>query len=454
MLSRDDTEVSASQFNVTARTILSLALPALGVLAAPPLYLLLDTAVIGRLGATELAALAAGSTIFAMVTTQLTFLAYGTTARASRAFGRGDTPGVVREGLQATWVAAFVGMVLMAIVATFAGVFTSWLTPLGSVATDAARWLSIASIGIPLTLLTQAGNGWLRGLQDTRRPLIFVLCGLGPAALTIVPLVAWLGLIGSAVATVAGETITAALFLRELVKHTRHHEIPLGPDSRIIKEQLVLGRDLIVRSLAFQVAFLSAAAVAGRISEQALGGHQILLQLWNLLSLLLDSLAIAAQTLVGAALGFGSIAIARWTSRRVVAWSTAFALFFAVVFAAGFAIIPALFSADPSVQDAIISGPWWLLVAMIPIGGIVFALDGVLLGAGDAAFLRNATVTAVVLGFLPPVWATYFFDWGLTGIWCGLLAFLFIRLVFVVARYRGNSWHKDVAAPSEQEQGS
>ena len=425
---------------ITAGRILGLALPALGVLAAPPLYLLLDTAVIGRLGAVELAALAAGATVFSMLTAQLTFLAYGTTARASRAFGRGDVRGAVAEGVQATWVAVFVGMLLSAIVEIFAGAITRLLAPDPVVAGAAAGWLRIAAAGIPLTLVAQAGNGWMRGIQDTRRPFLYVVGGLGPAALMIVPLVGWLGLDGSAWAMIAGETITASLFIRKLVASASEQAVEKRPRWSLIKRQLVLGRDLILRSLAFQVAFLSAAGVAGRLGAFSLGGHQILLQLWNLLSLVLDSLAIAAQTLVGAALGVGSVAAARFTARRVIAWSTVFAGVLAAAFAVLNGVLPRLFTDAGGVLAAIAAGPWWILVAMIPVGGVVFAIDGVLLGAGDAAFLRNATITAVVLGFLPPVWLTLSMDWGLTGVWWGLLTFMVLRLVFVAVRYRGPKW--------------
>lgn len=425
---------------VTAGRILGLALPALGVLAAPPLYLLLDTAVVGRLGAVELAALAAGATVFSMLTAQLTFLAYGTTARASRAYGRGDVRGAVGEGVQATWVAVAVGLVLFGAVEISAGSITRLLAPEPEVAAAAAGWLRIAAVGIPLTLLAQAGNGWLRGIQDTRRPLFYVVCGLGPAALAIVPLVSWLGLDGSAWAMIGGESITAALFLRKLAASAGDLGVDKRPHWSLIVRQLVLGRDLILRSLAFQVAFLSAAGVAGRIGAESLGAHQIMLQLWNLLSLVLDSLAIAAQTLVGAALGVGSVAVARFTARRVIAWSTVFAAVLAGIFAAAHSVIPALFTTSGGVLGAIASGPWWLLVAMIPVGGVVFAIDGVLLGAGDAAYLRNATIAAVVVGFLPPVWLTLSMGWGLTGVWWGLMAFMLLRLVLVVVRYRGPRW--------------
>nr|WP_120492371.1 MATE family efflux transporter [Corynebacterium lactis] len=445
MPSLDDASPVTSDRDVTLRTILSLAIPALGVLAAPALYVLLDTAVIGRLGAVELAALAAGSTIFSVVTTQLTFLAYGTTARSSRAFGRGDVTGAVAEGLQATWVAAVVGGALFALVVALAPTFTGWLAPQADVASDAGTWLRIAAFAIPLTLVAQAGNGWLRGIQDTRAPLVYVLAGLAPAALAIIPLVSAFGLAGSAMAVLGGELITGGLFLRRLLTECRGRGIPLSPDRRVIVSQLVLGRDLIVRSLSFQVAFLCAAAVAGRVGATALGGHQVMLQLWNLVSLLLDSLAIAAQTLVGAALGAGAAASARWTGRRVTYWSLGISAVLAAVFAAGNAWIVRLFTSHEGVISAVVSGPWWILVAMIPLGGVVFALDGVLLGAGDAAFLRNATVAAVVCGFLPPVWLAQAFGWGLPGIWCGLLAFMLLRLAFVSWRFRGSAWQSAAA---------
>lgn len=431
----------SAKSDVSLRAIVSLALPALGVLAAPALYVLLDTAVIGRLGAVQLAALAAGSTVFSVVTTQLTFLAYGTTARSARAFGRGNVDEAVEEGLQATWVAIFVGISLFAIIVGLAPVFTGWLAPHPEVAHDAGQWLRVAAFAIPLTLIAQAGNGWLRGIQNTRAPLLFVLSGLVPAAIVIVPLVRAFGLEGSAMAVLFGELITGGLFLRSLIKECSNRKLSMRPNGAIIKSQLVLGRDLIVRSLSFQVAFLSAAAVAGRVGPTTLGGHQVMLQLWNLISLVLDSLAIAAQTLVGAALGGSSTAVARWTGKRVTVWSSVIALGLAAVFAVGNASIVRIFTDATGVIDAVTAGPWWILVAMIPIGGVVFALDGVLLGAGDAAFLRNATVSAVLCGFLPPVWLAQAFGWGLTGVWCGLLAFMILRLIFVATRFRGEKWY-------------
>ncbi|HHU67808.1 MATE family efflux transporter [Corynebacterium sp.] len=421
---------------VSARQIFGLALPALGVLAATPLYLLLDTAVIGRLGAFELAALAVGTTVQSTVTTQLTFLSYGTTARASRLFGQGQREGAVAEGVQASWVGLGVGLLLAGVVWLFAEQIGLALSDDAATAAAAAQWLHIEAVAIPLTLLIMAGNGWLRGVQDTRRPLWFTLAGVIPGAILIPILVGRFGLPGSAMANVVGIGITSSLFLLAL---RREHTGSWRPRWDIMRRQLVMGRDLIVRSLSFQVAFISAAAVAARFGTSALAAHQILLQLWNFITLVLDSLAIAAQALTGAALGRGTVGVAKQVGQRVTLYSLLFAGALGAVFALGAGVIPRIFTDDGDVL-ASMSGPWWLMIVMIILGGVVFALDGVLLGAGDAGFLRTITVLAVIGGFLPGVWLAFALDGGLTGIWVGLFAFILIRLVAVVWRFRSGAW--------------
>jgi putative MATE family efflux protein len=428
------------------RTILGLAWPALAVLAATPVYLLWDTAVVGRLGATELAALAAGATVLAQVTVQLTFLSYGTTARAARRYGAGDTPGAVAEGIQATWVAVAVGSVLAVLVAVFATPVTGWLTG-GSadggsaVAGDAATWLRVTSLSVVPALLTMAGNGWLRGVANTRAPLYFTLAGVVPMIVTVPWAVDRYGLVGSAYANVLGEVITASCFLVALAVAWRRvgDGRAVRPSWAVIRPQLSMGRDLILRSMSFQVAFVSAAAVAGRMGDASLAAHQVMLQLWNFLTLVLDSVAVAAQTLVGAALGSASSRAAWQVGRRVLRFSVGAGLLLSVALAAGAVVIPGVFTGDEAVLSTM-RGPWWILVVMVGLGGVVFAIDGVLLGAGDVAFLRTASIVSVLAGFLPGVWLSWIFGWGLTGVWCGLLAFIVIRLGAVVWRYRSGRW--------------
>lgn len=419
------------------RQVLGLAVPALGVLAAEPLYLLVDTAVVGHLGAVPLGALSVGAIVLAQVSTQLTFLSYGTTARAARLHGAGRRQDAVAEGVQATWLAAVVGVALVIAGQLLARPIAELLAGPGAVADAAVSWLRIALFGTPLILITMAGNGWMRGVQDTRRPLRYVLAGNGISAVLCPVLVYGLdwGLEGSAVANVAAQLIAATLFVRALLTE----DVPLRPEPARMRAQLALGRDLVLRSLAFQACFVSATAVAAHTSTGAVGAHQVVLQLWTFLALVLDSLAIAAQSMVGAALGANDDRRARGLAWQITGYGLVFGIGLGVVFAALSGVLPHVFTSDGSVL-AEIPHAWWFFVALQPIAGVVFALDGVLLGAGDAAFLRTATLAAAAAGFLPLVWLSLAFDWGLVGIWTGLSLFMVIRLGTVLGRARSGRW--------------
>ncbi|BCO36885.1 MATE family efflux transporter [Mycobacterium heckeshornense] len=442
MLSRRCAPRSADQHAPAGgRQIASLALPALGVLAAEPLYLLFDTAVVGRLGALSLAGLAIGGLILGLVGSDLTFLSYGTTARSARYFGARDHAAAVAEGVQATWLALALGAVIVLVVEVVAVPLVSVIGSRADIATAALPWLRIAILGAPAMLVSLAGNGWLRGVQDTVRPLRYVVAGFGLSALLCPLLVyGWLGLprlelAGSAVANLVGQWLAALLFGRALLAQ----RVPLRLDLSVLRAQLVMGRDLMVRTLAFQACFVSAAAVAARFGAAALGAHQVVLQLWEFLALVLDSLAIAAQALVGAALGASQITHAKSVARRVTMLSAIAAAALAAPLAFGASALPRLFTGDASVLAAI-GVPWWFLVAQLPVAGIVFGLDGVLLGAGDAPFMRTATLVSALAGFLPLMWLSLVFGWGLAGIWSGLTTFMVLRLAFVGARAVSGRW--------------
>ncbi|MDO4908883.1 MAG: MATE family efflux transporter [Corynebacterium sp.] len=421
--------------------ILRLAIPALGVLIATPLYLLLDTAVVGHLGGVNLAALGAASVIQTVVTTQLTFLSYGTTARSSHHFGAGRRDKAIYEGLQATWVALGVGIVLALIIAIGSPIFTHFIADDPEVAHLATQWLRHACPVIPAALIVMAGNGWMRGVQNTTLPLIFTLAGVIPAAICVPLFVHRYGIIGSAWANVLGEGIIAALFLITLIiqlaKHCQGYSYL--PQWTLIKEQLRLGVNLIARSLGMQVALLTAATVAGRFGANSLGAHQLLNQVWSFLTLVLDSIAIAAQALVGGALGAKDTAKATTTGRMVIQISTGLGILLAIIMGATHNLIPQIFTNDPAII-ATTHGPWICLLIMLVLGGVVFALDGVLLGAADAAFLRNATIAAVLIGYIPGAVAALIFDWGLPGVWGGLIAFLLIRLIAGAWRFHSGAW--------------
>jgi putative MATE family efflux protein len=423
--------------------VAALALPALVVLAAEPLYLLVDTAVVGHLGTVPLGGLAVGGGLLAWAAALLNFLAYGTTARAARRAGAGDRAGAVAEGVQATWLALGLGLAVLVMFQLLAGPLTRLLAggP-GEVAAAGEQWLRVAGLGAPLLLISLAGNGWLRGVQELGRPVRYVLAG-SLLSLVLCPLLVYpagLGLVGSAVANVTGQALTAALFVRALLAEDADRR----PRPAAIAGQLVIGRDLLLRAAVLQLSFLVAAGVAARVGTAQLGAHQIALQLFFFLALVLDAYAIAAQTLVGHALGGGRPAEAQTTASRVALWGLGTGVLVAVLLLALRDVLLPLFTDDPAVlaHGELV---WWFLAGIQPVAGVVFALDGVLMGAGDVAYLRTLTIGSAVVGFLPLSLLAGPLGWDLAGVWAGLALFIVLRLAGVLVRVAGEKW---VGAPA------
>ena len=426
---------------VTVRRMLALATSAFLVLAAEPLYLLVDTAVVGHLGARALGALAIGTTLMALLAIVGTFVEYGTTARAARWFGHGQTERAVAEGVQASYLAFAIGVVAVAAGQIVADPLVGLLTGTSSLHDPAEQWFRIALCGMPMVLLVLAGNGWMRGIQLTRAPVVIVLVanGFSAAACPLLVYTFGMGLVGSAWANLGAQVVAAALFLRALRREASRHGTSLAPHPDVMRSQLVLGRDLIVRAAAFQAAFMVAAGVATRMGTAQIAAHQIGMQLWEFTALLLDSFAIAAQSLVGAALGASNAVAARRLAGQVARWSAGAGTVFAALYAAGWWVIPRLFTSSPAVwHQAHVLWPWF--VVMLPAAGIVFGLDGVLIGAGDVAFMRTITIVAALGGFVPITLAAAHWDWGIGGVWAGLTAFILVRLVGMVWRTRGDRW--------------
>jgi putative MATE family efflux protein len=420
--------------------LLALAASAFVVLAAEPLYLLVDTAVVGHLGQVPLGGLGIAGALMALLTIVGTFVEYGTTSRAARWFGSGREAAAIREGVQASWLAGGIGVLVIALGELLAGPLTGLLAGGPGVTQQAAEsWFRIAVLGMPGVLLVLAGNGWMRGVQRTRSPVRIVLVAnaLSAVASPLLVYPSGLGLAGSAVANVGAQAVGGALFLRAL--HRAAGGTGLRPDRSVMRAQVAVGRDLILRAGAFQVAFLSAAAVASRMGTAQIAAHQIGLQLWEFTALLLDSFAIAAQSLVGAALGGSDAAGARRMARQVSLWGLCAGLGFGGFFAAGWSLVPRVFTSSAAVlTQTHLLWPWF--VGMLPLAGIVFALDGVLIGAGDMAFLRTITIVAAVGVFAPLNVAALSWHWGIGGVWAGLTAFIVVRFAGMVLRTRGDRW--------------
>ena len=420
------------------RRILALAIPALGALAAEPLYLLVDTAVVGHLGKEALAGLAVGAGLLGNAVWLMSFLAYGTTGRASRLFGAGRRGDAVGEGVQATWLGVALGLVLMAVLQVLA-------EPLARIVAgdhpqtvaDAVAWLRIATLGVPFIAVTLAGQGWLRGVQDMRKPLIYLIASNGISA-ALAPLLVYsadLGLRGSAVANVMGQVVAAGLFLAAILRE----RAPLHPRWQTMREQLATARDLGLRTIAMEFTFISATAAASRLGPTEVAAHLIAIQLWFFLALTLDAFAIAAQALIGELLGAGEVAAARALAWRLCQLGALVGLVFGVIILAGWNAIPRLFTGDADVVAAT-GFAWGWFALMQPFGGVVFAIDGILIGAGDNAVIRTRTVLSIALGYVPFLLGTLYLGWGLTGIWIGLTMFILMRLVLLGSRTLRGGW--------------
>jgi MATE family, multidrug efflux pump len=367
-----------------------------------------------------------------------TFLEYGTTSRAARLYGAGRHVDALDVGVQATWLAVALGIGVTIAVEVAAApavhLIAGGSTP---AAEQGLRWIRIAALGSPFVLITAAAQGWLRGFQDTRTPL-YVLAASNVASIALCFVLIrelGFGIEGSAIANVVAQTGSGVLFLVLLVRRTH----ALRPSWLRIRGQLGAARDLSVRTLAFFAAFTTAAAVAARMGDAQLAAHQIGTQIWVFCALFLDSTAIAAQALIGRLLGADAVDVASALARRILAAGLLLGVGFAAVLGLGHDLIPAIFTSDDAVRDQA-AELWPMLVLMMPVNGVLFALDGVLLGAGDLRFMRNVTVLAALAGYLPLSLATAHFGWGLPGLWLGLSAFIGVRFVLGMARWASRRW--------------
>jgi putative MATE family efflux protein len=410
--------------------ILRLALPALGALAAEPLYLLVDTAIVGHLGTPQLAALALAATVLSNLVALCIFLTYGTTARVTRLHGAGQDEAAAALGPQALWLALAAGVVVGATIAALAGPLVHALGGEDHVADMAARYLRIASLGVPMALIALAGQGWLRGMSDLRTPLVIVVAANVVNVVLEVLFVYgfdW-GLDGSAWGTVLAQLGMGAAFATVLLRKFA------APDLARIRSLVSIGAQLVVRTAALLGCFVLATAVCAHIGAPTVAAHQIAFQLFGFLALLLDAIAIAGQVIVGRALGGGDAGEAFAAARRMLEWALLAGLVIGGVFLALADVVPRAFTSDPEVIDQA-HDLWPLFCAMWPVAAIVFALDGILIGAGDTAYLAGAMVVAFV-AFLPIVLTAE----TVTVVWVALDVLMLIRLATLGARFARRRW--------------
>jgi putative MATE family efflux protein len=420
--------------------ILRLAVPAFFNLVAEPLFLLADSAIVGHLGTAQLAGVGVAGAILSTVLSLCIFLAYGSTGAVARRLGAGDQPGAVRQGIDGLWVGLFIGVSLTVIM------FASSDTLVDAFGVDAAAtheaevYLRIAAFGLPAALGMFAVTGLLRGLQDTRTPL-FVAVGANLVNVVLNYALVYgadMGVAGSALGTVLAQWGALGAYVGVVLARSLRLGVAVGPSLPGMKRSLFGSAPLFLRNVALRFVVFVSFALAADMGSAELAAHQLAFTIWSALALALDAVAIAGQALVGRYLGARDITGAREASRRMVEWSLVMGTIAGVGIFASRELLPSLFTEDPAVQ-AYLSDVLIIVAIMQPWAGWVFALDGVLIGAGDLRYVAFAQLLTVAI-FLPIAGAVFTLDLGLQGLWCAYAAWTLARLAVMGHRMLGDEW--------------
>jgi putative MATE family efflux protein len=398
---------------------------------------LVDTAIVGHLGRSQLAALGLAATLLATPFVLFNFLQYATTAQVARASGAGQDESAHRIGAQAVWLSLAIGVAIAGLVAAAAEPAVAALGGEGGTADYAVQYVRISALGLPFAFLALSGQGYLRGISDLRWPLAIVLGGnvlnVGLELLFVYGL-DW-GIRGSAWGTVTAQAAMGAAFAVRLLASIGR---ALGLRADLLRRLLSFGRHIFVRTAALFGSFLLATAVIARFGDASLGAHQVVFQIWIFLALALDAIAIAGQVIVGRSLGAGAIDTVYDASSRMIALSVAAGAVVAVVMLLLQPVLPLVFTSDEAVLDKI-REIWPIFALMQPANGAVFALDGILIGAGDGRYLMWSMVAAFACCAAVSL-AALAFDWGIVGVWAGLVVQILVRLGTLGLRFRRRRW--------------
>lgn len=427
------------------REILRLAVPALGALIAEPAFLIVDAALVGHLGTTPLAGLGIAGAVLQTIVGLMVFLAYSTTPAVARRFGAGQPGEAVSVGVNGMWLALALGAVLAA-----AGTVSSpWLVSLfgagDAVAEQANAYLVVSMWGLPAMLIVFAATGLLRGMQDTVTPLWIAGLGFGANAL-----LNWLfiygfgwGIAGSAAGTVTAQWGMVAAYVLVVRHLATRHSASLRAQRAGMRSTATSGGWLFLRTVSLRAALLVTVAVATGIGTEELAGWQIVFTIFSAAAFALDALAIAAQALIGKELGAGDEQQVHRVLGRTVAWGVWFGVIVGALIAALSGVLGIVFTGDAAIAELVQPALIVLAVAQ-PIAGVVFVLDGVLMGANDARYLALAGVLNLV-PFLPALWiiTAVGVDGSVGLVWLGVAFFgvyLLARLATLGWRVRSGRW--------------
>ena len=428
------------------REIWRLAGPAVVTLAAEPAYLLVDTAIVGRISPEALGGLAVASSVLLMCTGSLIFLTFGTTATVSRLLGAGRNDDAAIDSVQGLWLGLLLGTGLAIVLAVLGDPLVHLFGAGSDVVDEALIYLRISLIGLPALCITMAGTGALRGHLDTRTPLVIAIAANSLNVVLELVLVfgAGWGLAGSAAGTVVAQWCGAVAYVvcvSRLARHVREGATGWArPRWDRVRHHAVIGRDLFIRTVALRAALTLSTALAARRGTIALAGYQIAVQWWTLMAYVTDALEAAAQSLIGRTLGANDRVHARRTARRILGWGLFVGLTLGLLTVVLRSPIAHLFTNEADIIPVVTTSLLWV-GAMQPIGSVAYALDGIMVGAGDLAFLARAMIISSVVfaigGIVTTVAGT-----GLWGLFLTLGVFMLSRVLLLGWRFLTPHWER------------
>ncbi|MCD4550075.1 MATE family efflux transporter [Schaalia sp. lx-260] len=383
--------------DLTSR-VLTLALPALASLIAEPLFTLIDSSMIGHLGTNELAGQAVASQILMTAVTLFIFLSYSTTSLSARALGSGDDRKAIRSGIDAIWLACGLGIITTALLIVLGPTLTGLFHTTPEVAPHALSYLYSAAPGTIGMFITMAAVGTFRGMQDTRTPMVITLIGTLLNILLNALFIygfEW-GVAGSGAGTSLAQTAMGAIMAGLVLRHAHTLNIPLSASRSGLWGAVLEGAPLMVRGMSLRLVGLLLLWPATTLGTKAVASYQIILSIWIFACFLLDALAIAAQTMVGISVGSKNQSQLRELLHTLNLWGLWTGVLIGITIAITSPWLPYLFTSD----TAMYSITTWGLIASalgMPIGGVVFLLDGVLIGAGEGRFMATASVLQLLI---------------------------------------------------------
>ena len=422
------------------RQILALALPAVAALAAEPLYELTDTAVLGHLGTATLAGATIATNILLLCSSVFIFLMFGTTANVARLHGAGRHDDATIQGIQGMWLGAIAGLVVAAVAFPFGPALISTWGGHGESAVAAQTYFSISLAGFPAFLMVMAGTGYLRGGGDTRIPLAIALSTviLNLVGELVAIYVLGFGVGASALTTVGAKWIAAAAYLALLRRDARRRQVSPWPQRRALRQLSATGWPIVVRTAALRATVSGSVAVAGSLGSVSVAAYGVAFGIWSFLAFLADGFEVAGQVLIGRALGSDDERGARLVGRRILRMALLLGVGAGLAVALASGALPHLFTSDEAVLSAAAMSLLWVAVLQ-PVNAVTFSLDGILLGAGDLAFLAWAMIGAAVL--VAPFGAVIVWRHGpLWTVWAAMAFFMMVRMLSLATRFRGHRW--------------